>query len=211
MDSLIEEVSLTVLTFLAQPTFMGKSLSEASSRKIQALAKTRPYQTDKELRSRLAFWESLDKVYGFEGCRSGERTASLLDIWQDWIRCSHYPTESSLLDMTQWWLEEFDQSDMGWRPPRGRRESNFFAADRIRDAARQFLKMHQGQHPDIIRVSDIRPARLPRTETLIPDKPQRRTTSQPVHVPVAGAHFGGDRVSIPGLKGNIEDYWLIPK
>lgn len=211
LDSLIEDVSLNVSSFLAQRTSSGERLPEATSARIQALAKTRPYQTDREVRFRLAFWESLDRAYGSSGDQSIGSIASLLDAWQQYIRSSTNLTGSALLDTTQLWLEEFDLSDIGWRPPRAGRESNFFAKERIREAARQFLRIHQGQHPEIKRISDVRTAREPRTEALTPVKPPRRTTSQPVHYPGLTAYSSGNGVRIPGLKGNIEDYWPIPK
>lgn len=211
LDNLIEDVSLNVSSFLAQRTSRGERLSEATSGRIQALAKTRPYQTDRELRIRLAFWESLDRAYGSSGDQSSENIASFLDVWQQYIRSSTNLTGSALLDTTQLWLEEFDVSDIGWRPPRAGREPNFFAKERIREAASQFLSIHQGQHPEIKSISDVRTAREPRTEAFTPVKPPRRTTSQPVHHPGLASYSGGNEVRIPGLKGNIEDYWPIPK
>jgi hypothetical protein len=211
LDSLIEEVSLTVASFLAQNRTTRNCLSEITTRKVIALVNTRPYQTDEELRCRLAFWESLIRVYGHESASSRERIISLLDAWQNWIRCSSALPESALLDMTQWWLEEFDHSDVGWRPPRGRREINFFAAERIRDAAHMFLRIHRSQHPEVIRVSDIRRARAPRREESTTYTRPRRFTSQPMYVPSIDNYLGRDRVPIRGLRGNIEDYWPFPK
>jgi hypothetical protein len=209
LDSLIQEVSLTVSIFLAQRRSNQDRLTKETSRKIRALVATRPYQTNKEVRTCLAFWASLNNVYGSDGERSSDLITSLLDTWQDWINCSPDLAESALLDATLWWLEEFDQSDVGWRP--ARMEANFFAAVRIREAAHQYLRMHQGLLPEIRKVSEIRPAREHRTMVLTPDKPTPTVTSQPMHIPGVGAYFGSNCVSISGLKGNIEDYWPFPK
>ena len=63
LDSLINEVSLVVSAFLAQRHTSRDCLAEPTSLQIRALANTRPYQTDAGVRSCLAFWDALDKVY----------------------------------------------------------------------------------------------------------------------------------------------------
>lgn len=209
LDSLIHEVSITVSSFLAHRVSSQDRLTEKTSLTIRALAKTLPYQTDRELRACLAFWDSLQRAYGSEGHRSKDTITSLLDAWQGWIHCSPDRPDAELLDATQWWLEEFAQSDIGWRPQRG--ETNFFATSRVRQAAHHFLKMHQVHSAEVRRIADIRRARELRWEAVEPEKRKRRFSEQPVHVPGVGAYVGDRRVSILGLNGNVEDNWRYPK
>ncbi len=206
LESQMQEVSLTVSIFLSHRRSNEHRLTEETSRKIRALVKTRPFQTDIELRACLSFWDSLEKVYGDRAIGSRDLTIALLDAWQTWINCSPLLSEQ-LLDATLWWLEEFDQSDIGWRPPRTR-EVDFFAAERIREAARHFFKMHQGKFPEVTTVSGIRPARERRRDVVTPHKSRSRiTTTQPLHIPCHEAYV----VSSSGLHGNMVDGWRFPK
>lgn len=212
LDSLINEVSRAVSAFLAQYHTSRDCLAEPTSIKIRALVNTRPYQTDAGVRSCLAFWDSLDKVYGPSGARTRDSVIVLLDAWQAWINCSSL-LHVSIHDATFWWLEEFDQSEVSWKAPIGR-EPNFFAAERIREAAHLYIKMHQDLFPGVSTIAGIRAARKNyvsnghHTAVATPEKPKNRVTSkQPIHVPGVGAYY----VSSAGLHGNIVDNWRFPK
>lgn len=212
LDSLINEVSLVVSAFLAQRHTSRDCLAEPTSLQIRALANTRPYQTDAGVRSCLAFWDALDKVYGPSGTRTRDSVITLLDTWQAWINCSSL-LHVSIHDATFWWLEEFDDSEVGWKAPIGR-EPNFFATDRIRRAAHLYIKMHQDLFPGVSTISGLRAARKNYTSNehraidLPLEKPRNRVrTKQPIHVPGVGAYY----ISSAGLHGNIVDNWRFPK
>lgn len=212
LDSLIGEVSRSVSTFLAQRHIGRECLAHDTSLKIRALANTRPYQTDAEVRACLAFWDSLDRTYGPSGERTSGSVIALLDTWQAWINCSSI-LQGSLHDATFWWLEEFDQSEVGWKTPPGW-EPNFFAKGRIREAAHIFIRLHQDLFPGISTISGIRTARRNyepnehRSKAPSPARPKNRVNSkQPLHVPGVGAYY----VSSAGLHGNIADNWRFPK
>ena len=111
LNGLIDEVSRSVSAFLAQRHMNRDCLAEQTSLKIRALANTRPYQTDEGVRACLAFWDSLDNVYGAAGVRTRDSVITLLDTWQAWINCSPLK-DVSMHDATFLWLEEFDQSEL---------------------------------------------------------------------------------------------------
>lgn len=210
VDGMLQEVSLAVSSFLTQRRSNDDRLTEEASLKIRVLAKTLPHQSNREVRICLGFWNSLERVYGFNGDRRRDLTISLLDSWQAWINCSVIQDEPAVLDATLCWLEEFEQAGVGWRP--ARIETNFFATGRIRDAAHQFLRIQQVKFPEVRKISDIRPATKVRNKVFPSRQPQRRMTSQPVHVPGVGAYFGCNLGSSPeGLWGNIGDYWIYPR
>lgn len=110
------------------------------------------------------------------------------------------------------WLEEFDASDIGWRPKK--KELFTFCSERIREAAHFFLRTHQALLPEIVNISEIRILREGKNSAPEMKKPMRmrRLSSQPIYVGHVGTYMGGNFISIPDeFMGNREDYWPYPK
>lgn len=202
-DSIFRHVLDGVSIFASHAPSGHDRLPEIISAEIQWLRRTKHY-TCNDARRCFEFWAALDDTYGSEGRISPEGVATLLDTWQLWLRETTELAEAELSAMSLRWLEEFENSGIGWRP--AKRELFSFRVERLRDAAQHFFRLHQRRFPSITQIADIRPLQERQKRM------QKRKKQIPRICGQRGAYVGPDFVSVrDDFMGNRQDYWPYPK
>ncbi len=210
LTSLMNRTSKEVLAYLAGGIAGSMRLNLDLVNSIQQLARVRPFVDSYEIRTSIIFWDSLADMYSPFSEQSPEKALNLLDTWRAWILCIAQPNEPDYSGLTLRWLEEFARLDIDlqqkWQGP------SFFAVERVRDAFRLFFAFHRKRHPEARTIPDLRKEVLNSQNLLSPEKRKRRDTLQPLHIPVIkdSATMINAPSGIP-LRGNIEDYWPMPK